>query len=53
MTLWNNLDSGGELNHQDLLPDMGILRTKIFKVSGADPGFPVGGGANPLGGANI
>ena len=49
-TLWNNLDSGGELNHQDLLPDMGILRTKIFKVSGADPGFPVGGGANPLGG---
>ena len=27
--------------------------TKYKRSAGADPGFPIGGGANPLGGANI
>ena len=30
-----------------------LLHVNVCELSGADPGFPVGGGANPQGGANI
>ena len=50
---WGLLGGGGGVKHKlefDICCDF-ILKYYLFPV--VDPGFPIGGGAKPLGGTNL